>query len=132
MLGSQHISEFGLSKPVSSNPRTEQRLALRQQLGSDEIACFSTPAERGGEFAEVPLDLQLKRLSARLRGAQLGTRLALLCLVQPPLERHLQADARYVSGRSVPGAINGGGAQRDVWIPAPIGEFPSGGGGGNL
>src|SRR5438105_10003258 len=106
MLGTQHISEFGLAKSVSSDPRTEQRFTLRQQLGSDEVACFPTPGECSGDLAEFTLDLQLKRLSARLRGTKLGTGFALLRLVQPPLERHLQPDARHVSRRSVAGAIN--------------------------
>jgi hypothetical protein len=70
VLGTQHIDELGTPQAITRNTGPQQRLALRQQLRADEIACFPATGEVCDEFAELALDLELKPLPPRLRGPE--------------------------------------------------------------
>ena len=78
------------------------------------------------------MDLQLKRLPARLRGADLRRRFALLGLMQAPLQRNAQTDLGQITVGAVAGAVDRAGLQHDVRIPALVGELLAGRGRGDL
>src|SRR5215467_14322501 len=123
MLGAQHVGQLGAAEAITGDPGPQQRLALRQQLPADELGGATAAGEIGNIFAELALDLQLERLPSRLGGAELRCRFALLALVQAPLQRHPEADLRYVTARTVAVAADGAGLELDIRIPALVGEL---------
>ena len=132
VLRAQHVDKLGAPQAVTRNTGPQQRLALRQQLRADQIGRLAAAGEVGCEFPELALDLQLLRLPARLRGANLGGGFALLRLMQAPLQRHAQTDLGQITVRAVAGAVDRAGLQRHVRIPALVGELLAGGGRGDL
>ena len=78
------------------------------------------------------MDLQLLRLPARLRRPDLRRRLALLRLMQAPLQRNAQTDLRQITIRAVAGAVDRARLQHHVRIPVLVGELFAGGGRGDL
>jgi hypothetical protein len=95
-------------------------------LGADQIGGPAAAGEVGREFPELALDLQLERLPAGLRGADLRFRFALLRLMHAPPQGQPETDLRQIPVGAVAVPVDRPGFERDVRIPALVGQLLTG------